>query len=452
MPIHGPSTHHAKAMALAALLFLPAAGRAQVTRLIQDVAIPKRSVCVGEEVEVTVRASHPKGATRWVDVAIDGYPGSRRFLRFMGRPGPRLVHVAASSEGGLIESRTETLEVRDCQAPPALLVRARVNPYRPFTADFTVVPTLGSQPGSYRWAFGDGRTQTTRAPYVSHSYADSLDGSKPYATFVVDVSGPARRGAARYAVTLQDNYWHLKRQGIVQPRVTATPTMTRRAGEWVGTYAIRNLEPGALVFDAATTEFQYCDVGRPSRFAAVAPSVDALPPPPAGPNVPAGPTVPAITPRIPSGTVPAMVPHAPGMPAISVTTAPAGPANPTGHVGTAVATTIAGAPLTIAAGARQSRTIRLPDASLPSDVCGIAYHLSGRAATGEKAYASAYFVLRAPPQIARTVADAPLRQLLLALKGRGLIAAETEITHDTLYRLEQEGRIRQTATGWEMTR
>jgi hypothetical protein len=328
-------------------------------------------------------------------------------------------------------------------------VRARFNPYRPFTADFTVVNAKPPRTGSYRWNFGDGTSQVTSVPYASHFYGARLDGTRPYQTFTVTVAGPPG-GTGRYTVTLQDNYYHLKRQGIVQPRVSADRTLRLSGGKLVGSYTIRNLEAEPLVFDRAVAEFQYCDTSRRSSYASLAPnapelpSVPSTPAVPATPTVPSGPTVPAapgrsVTPGVASGVTaaPPVLATSP-TPALTATT------------GTTIPT-VAGTGVRVNAKALQHRTVTLDPAGIPNGVCGVGHHLAGRTSSGTRAYASVYFEIRPQPPLAQHRHDPQLKQLLLDLRARGLLRDETQVSYDELYRLEQEGKIRQTETGWERT-
>jgi hypothetical protein len=195
-------------------------------------------------VAVEVNTRHPIDPEGWVSVAINGYPGVRRYLHFRGRVGARMVRVVAATEDGLRDTWTDSVVVQDCRRQPFHDVRSRFNPYRPHTVDLTVRTHKSPSPnrGVYLWDFGDGTADTTALPFVSHFYGDHIDGSRPYEQFVVSVTDSDRELTTRHAVTLRSVYYDNRKRGLIQPRVNTSGRL-ERWGRWLsGRYSIQNLE------------------------------------------------------------------------------------------------------------------------------------------------------------------------------------------------------------------
>ena len=353
----------------------------------------------------------------------------------MGRAGPRLIHVVASTDDGKIESKSEKIAVNDCKAPNFPLVRTGSNPYHAYTADFTVKNASNFPGASYLWDFGDGTPKVRAGSYVSHFYGDRIDGSKPYETFTVTVSHPSTSSVAHYAVVLHDNYYYLKKQGIIQPKVSANRELVPSGSKLVGTYTIRNLEAEGLVFDRAVTEFYYCDPDRRSSFLQFLPKEPNFP---SGPGFPSGPAIPSV-PNIPNAPGRSIV--TPITPVITPSRTARSPTLP--HLPT-------GGGITVQAKQLYNGFVTFEASGIPQDACAIGHHLSGRTNSGVKAYASVYFELRSNHLRAQQVTDAKLNELLVTLIQQGLVQDETQITEEELYRLEQEGKIRRTERGWEV--
>lgn len=435
----------------------------------------KTGVCREEVFLVEVDARHPSG-TGWVTVLIDGYPGSRRYLQLHGEPGPRRVHVSASTEDGLIETRTLEIPVLDCELTGEPRVRSRFNPYHPYTVDFVIENAEAVEPwfkNGYHWNFGDGAVAVTSYPYASHSYLNRLDGSVPYQSFTVSVAnepgpwGPAEVDRS-YSVTLQNNYYHAKKQRIVQP-VTVSSRLERRGGHLVGTYRLRNLESVPVIFQSATIEERFCDPNRSANPAPVLPSqviyqgarsaaaaiaagksspdlVEAekirlslagLPadavviPPRLNPEDPSPLSLESLDAFFPSGEPPAQ-----GAGAVPVVTTP--PA--TGASGVVV----------LPAKHDHVGFVTLDYARISEAMCGVGYHLKGVTADGLPAYASFYFAVKENPSLKQRVTDPAMKAFLKEILRLGMVPGGRTVTQEDLYRLEQQGRIRRTVNGWEV--
>lgn len=442
-----------------------------------------RFVCVGEVLHVNVTAQHPRGSGFPVAIAIDGVVGSRRFLQFFGDPGPRRITVTAQTEEGDLETLSQEILVDSCtvNAPP--LVHSRVNPYHPGFVDFTVSGTFGVGPDfrGYYWDFGDGSTAATMESYLSHDYRGSLDGAAPYHSLIVQVSNQPIVGGVpasgslvrRYALTMMDSYWFSKRKGILQPPATTNVTMERRGDHLVGSYSIRNLEAEPVVFQYAEIEELPCEPGERSRRRQVLPSdvifqggygVDLKDPDLQGdPSFQAAMDLKASISWLPEDAwvVPPVVePKAPeklagktaaavGRKAARASAASAAVANP-------VFPPIPGPPgpesgfVVVPAQHTHQGFLTVRADSMDSKTCNVAYHLLGETLSGQRTYASLYFEVRENPALVSQVKDKDLSIFLKALLDRGLVPDLSFISHEDLYRLEKEGKIRRTPTGWEV--
>ena len=436
----------------------------------------KTGVCRGEVFQVKVKTAHPAGAGHFVSTTVDGYPGDTKYLQFQGEHGERLVQVSAATEEGLVESRSLTVPVLKCVLESMPRVRARFNPYHPYTVDFVVEnPDELTFFSRYEWSFGDGSVGVTTQPFISHSYADRLDGSVPYQTFIASVAnqpGPVGGGTIgrEYAVTLQNNYYSARQRGIVQPPVTTSGRMETRGGRLVGTYRIRNLEAAPIIFQSARIEDRPCDLARASITSSTTPvqvilqggfSLErAASTGTAGADVAAalqikrslGSLLPADAVVIPPRSKPtdptplklddldAYFPN--GEP----------PAPP---VGSAPVPTILPAPgasgvVVLPAKHVHDGFLTLDARRISEGICGVGYHLTGVTAAGQPAYVSLYFDVRDNPALKRQVTDAAMKAFVIEILNRGLVPSRSKVTQEDLYRLEQQGLIRRTQLGWEV--
>jgi hypothetical protein len=442
-----------------------------------------QGVCRGEVFRVAVE-TRPPVPGQWVSVAIDGYPGSQRFLQFGGEASTRLVHVVAATAGRPPQSTSLKVPLRDCEVTPAMRVRSRFNPYHPYTVDFTVESDAKSDSmGSYHWNFGDGAVATTSDPYVSHSYFERLDGSVPYQTFVVTVSREPRSAIGRrpvsriersYAVTLQNNYYPAKKAGILQPPAMTSGRTEAHGLQRVGSYRIRNLEAEPIIFQTATIENRPCNVPTStSPTSTTAPTTPAAvlfqggvalelagQPSAMGPSLRAAldlkrsmPSLPVdaivIPPRMPDGAGLtrndlrrldgssrsrglATLPTVPGRPG-----GPATPVIPSSGV------------VVIPGGQMHEGFLTIDTTQVPQGTCEVGYHLKGASQSGRPAYANLYFTVRDNASLRSRVTDGGTRTFLLELYRRGLVRGAT-VTQEDLYRLERRGKIQRTSRGWEI--
>lgn len=433
----------------------------------------KTGVCREEVFSVKVAARHPSGAG-WVSVTVDGYPGDHRYLQFRGEPGMRRVNVSASTEDGQIETRTLEIPVLDCTVEGEPRVRSRFNPYRPYTVDFVIENADAVEPwfkNGYHWNFGDGSVAVTPYPYISHSYLERLDGSVPYQSFTVTVSNePGQFGPAEvdrsYSVTLQNNYYHAKKRGIVQP-ITISSRLERRGGHLVGTYRLRNLEGVPIIFQSATIEDRFCDPNRSANASPVLPSqviyqggrsaAAAIAAGKSSPDLVEAEKIRLSLPGLPADAVvfpPRLNPEDPSPLDLEALDAyfPQGepPAQGPGSVPVVTVPPPPGASGAVVLPAKHDHTgfLTLDATRFSEGICGVGYHLKGVTADGLPVYASFYFAVQDGPK--QRLTDPRMKTFLKEVFRRGLVPSRSKITQEDLYRLEQEGRIRRTVNGWEV--
>lgn len=450
-------------------------------------SIPARpspwSICAGEVLHVEVAAQHPLGPGHPVAVSIDGTVGDETFLQYFGDPGPRKILVTAATEQGDVENVVKEVLVDSCTVNDLPQVRGRVNPYRPGFVDFTVSGgNFGPDFTAYHWAFGDGETGATTERYVSHDYRAVLDGTAPYHSVTVQVSNQPFTGntpapgalVRRYALSLMDSYWFSKQKGILQPPASTGVVLESRGTQLVGSYRIQNLEQEPLIFQYAEVEELECEPNVPSRRRQVLPSdvifqggygvelddpdlqgdpgfqaamdlkesIAWLPedawvvPPVIDPDKPKGVKGKSTAPL----SAPLTVQAARASNPVATPTFPSIPHPPGAESGFVV----------VPAGHVHEGFLTLEASKIDSGICNVAYHLLGETASGLRAYASLYFEVRANPALTGEVKDKTLAQFLETVLDRGWISDPTFISHEDLYRLEQEGKIRRTPAGWEV--
>jgi hypothetical protein len=444
-------------------------------KLIDSITLSSTNACVGEPIKVVVQLRQPQPKNT-VAVRINGLTGSRQHLQFFGRPGKRRIHVAAANAAREVESQVKEVSVRDC-GRRYLRVSTRPNPYHEFHVDFTVVNHQEAGPRArYEWDFGDGKRARTAVPYASHDYSGSLGSDGTAKSFDVTVSlasaGPfAAAQGIKKTVTVFSNDDRRRRQGFARAWTTTSGTL-RATERWLaGSYTIRNPGSDWMQFDGATVEYQPCDPDQRSRYAQATPASmllrDGSPTSPSLPEdpgtapttpvaVPVGPgaapvvrTLPAATVASPTtatiGTIAPSVPAA-GVSSGTAVVTPTGPGLSGAAPPAATSTSVR-----LGAGQEHRGFVSVRQAELPADVCGLAYHLSGRTAGNLPAYASLYFRARSNPELAAPVADAAMRSFLDEVSRR-FATGRPVISQEDLYRWEQEGKVKRSVNGWEVVR
>ncbi|MCB1036584.1 MAG: PKD domain-containing protein [Acidobacteria bacterium] len=438
------------------------------------------SICLGEVLEVVVSAQHPVDPAVRVSVAVNGLPGERRFLQFFGEPGPRRIHIAAQSEDGLVDGASQVLDVGPCEVTEIPRVFSRQNPYRPGRVDFHLdhLEGLGPDFTGFYWDFGDGEGTYSDQAYVTHDYRQSLDGTSPYRTFLVQlatqpfVNGQAPAGSLvrRATASAGDSYFFAKERGFLLPPVDHEPVLEHRGDQLVGFYSLRNLENEHIIFQHVTQETFACDPARSGRRDTRLPAdvifqggVDLE-----DPDFVESPSyqlslqirddlywLPEDTQVIPPAYDPDHPPawwggkstgggnlsqvHARGTSVTGPVFPPIPP--PTGSGSGYVV---------LPGGHTHEGFLTLQASDFDPSECNVAFHLVGETTKGQRVYASLYYELRENPSLSGAVKDKFPAQFLSVLLDRGWIPDPTEIKDEDLYRLEQEGKIRRTPAGWEV--
>ncbi len=443
------------------------------------------SLCRGEVLEVVVSTTHPTIAGGFVGVAIDGYPGPRRFLQWGGDPGDRLVTIAASTADGIVESLSLPIRIDACELSQVPRLTSRGNPYRPYEADFVVAnaAALGPDFNGYHWHFGDGDTAFSAESFVSHDYSRSMLGTTPYRTFLVQLAtqpfvngvAPANSLVRRTTVTVGDPYFFSKQKGILQPPVVHDSVLERRGEQLVGAFSIRNLERDHLVFQYAELEQLPCDTTADSSRSQVLPSdvlfqggLDLLDPEVANdPAVAAAEDVRNSIAWLPGDAVVVPPTWDPDQSASWLGGKSSGAGGDEGGLereqaagkGQVGVPTFPPIPppsgpdsgfLVLPAESTHSGHLTLAARDFDPAVCAIAYHLLGESLGGQRVYASLYYEVQPNPATSGKLKDPALATFLYKLIQLGLVADSTHITHEDLYRLERTGKVRRTAAGWEV--
>jgi hypothetical protein len=464
--------------------------------LISNVHVNGRQFCPGEEVVVEVTTKHPEDPGKWVNVVIQGYPGNKRYFYFEGEPGKRFIQIVASTEDGYSESKIEEVTIKKCRKRPFHKVRARINPYHPYTVDFLIVNRENILPGTdFYWTFGNLISRITDVPYISHNFEDQIDGSKPYDNFLISVTDGRDHITTNYNLAIQNNYYSSKKKGIIYPPANTNGRLEDRGRWMVGTFSLKNLENEPVLFTRAIGEYQYCDRKRISTYFDIAPA-DVIfqgneedeeggeepetPTPPDTPTVPTIPTTRTVTSgkmgtagntiRIPEGPLaisisPAKVSKTakssqnPALKADSMIVSPS--LNP-GKTKVMVVpdqsviidfnqndqSDVEGFVLIPGRHTHQG-FFSIRSNSIPDNVCGLGYHLIGRTNSGLEVHASLYYEVKTNPLYTEIVVEQAFKDFLNELINRGMVTNPNEISEQDLYRLEQEGKIRRTVHGWE---
>jgi hypothetical protein len=233
--------------------------------LIQNVELDPPALCSGDSSLVRVETSHPEGDKNPVLVNINGLAGAERSLQFEGLPGPRLVNVSASTAEGYVDGGTWEVEVIDCgPVQPVARLSVGMNPYHPYLVDFLVDNAVDVAPEGtqYEWDFGDGLTETTSVPFVSHSYKEALLPERERVSFQAAVTLRLPDGTSLQApktVSIWNAYAGSRKHGLIQPLLTYDPELISSDAQLVGKYTLRNLEEAPIVFTRRRVDLQPCD-------------------------------------------------------------------------------------------------------------------------------------------------------------------------------------------------
>jgi uncharacterized repeat protein (TIGR01451 family) len=198
-------------------------------------------------------------------VFINGLPGVQRALQFEGLPGPRLINVSATTNEGYVDGGTWELEVIDCgPEQPFARLWVGINPYHPYTVDFLVANAAEIAPDGtqYDWDFGDGSTESTMVPFISHSYEGALLPDQEHLSFQASVTLQLPDGTSLgtpTTVSVWNDYAASRNRGLIRPLLANQPELTLSGNQLTGEYSLRNLEDEPILFTERQVQFQPCD-------------------------------------------------------------------------------------------------------------------------------------------------------------------------------------------------
>jgi hypothetical protein len=235
--------------------------------LITDVTVSTTTPCSNQPVLVTATTRTPSDATGTLpEVSVNGSPasatatGARRTVQFVGT-GPRKILVTARS-GNVSASRMIDVNVGTCaQKYPRLVVTSAPRPYE---VEFAVTnPSDVAGTGlKYAWVFGDGQQLETTDPWVSHSYAGSVNATTAdlvfEATLTVKRTGQPDLVVPK-SVVIRNMYALMAARGFVRPLVTTDSRLSYNDRALEGSFTLRNLETGAINFTKQQVQRQFCD-------------------------------------------------------------------------------------------------------------------------------------------------------------------------------------------------
>lgn len=235
--------------------------------LIDHVDLSKTDVCVNEPVTAAVSTvAEVSPVTTTIDLQVTDH----RTFQFRGLPGPRYITVIVSGPNGTLESRTVTINLKDCGtafAGAALVVRPSL--YDLNSAEFRVLnpDEIQGANRSFVWTFGDGTSATTTVPYAEHSYDAAVGTDEEYDVFDASLR-VVRSGhpdiVVPKTVTLWNRYAVIKHKGLLQPRAEGAEHATLSGPTYTADIAIQNKEATALPFSQEVIERQFCDPDRDS--------------------------------------------------------------------------------------------------------------------------------------------------------------------------------------------
>jgi hypothetical protein len=250
--------------------------------LIQNVTVDKNPVCLGDELTVSVVATHPDGPPNTVEVQVNGAAGATQFFNFAGLPGPHQIAVTATTLDGYTDSRLITVNVVTCSgSSPKPRIRIGPNPYHHNTVDLTVsnAADYSPRPTAYDWTFGDGTTQTTTSPYATHDFSHAFAFDVPYAYLTASVAAHTARGqlVSHKTVGLPSRYFAERQRGILQPPAHEGALSVSASGA-SATYTLFNPEAQSLTLSAKQLEYQPCDPAQTTTYGPVLTTSVVMPP------------------------------------------------------------------------------------------------------------------------------------------------------------------------------
>jgi len=202
--------------------------------IIDEIQVEKSEVCEGEENLVQVKAHTADGSDAFLRFVIAGQAGPSVPLKSYLLPDgeiPRRVITIFGRNGVSTSAPVPRFAIKRCAPDRALLlgyrVRANAIDEIEFTANVVHIDkALVSRPAQYRWNFGDGTTQVTSEPHVTHNYA-RREQRAMYSHYLVqaearDEFGESLRGRASLEF-LNLGFQDLQKLGVVSLEAQGMP-------------------------------------------------------------------------------------------------------------------------------------------------------------------------------------------------------------------------------------
>jgi hypothetical protein len=261
---------------------------------IADISVEKDEVCQGEPSRIRMTPRDKRGEEKWLTPLIDGKRGWEvPFIAQPSEPGMRKVQVsladARTPDGGAVSTDVYIL-VKDCMAPFPLYLTALPAPpddgYIAFEARMFDGPAWEAfnkagpghgkvplaNPASYRWTFGDGKTETSTTSDIRHHYPQEADRPDERATMYVasvdalDASGN-KMATAYAAVELLNLLRAFKREnGLIKLVIEQSPMASKGPdGSMFTDVTAVNIDPVETArLTQLTVTFKPCDGSDPT--------------------------------------------------------------------------------------------------------------------------------------------------------------------------------------------
>ena len=242
----------------------------------ESVHVEKTSVCINEDVKISVSARGVNGSDANCMVMIGDQPSNPAILRF-ATPGKKsvLILVKDFTSQKVVKHESVDINVENCQCDNPLIVTAK-----PSSENSGIIIITAAKPdgplgngASYRWNFGDGTTAVTDCPYATHDYRRRKQ-DRTLSTFVVEVAAlDAGNGnyAGRTSVTIPNlNYWSsLLGSPSIPVIYSRFPTVTD--GIYTVDVEMNNIYDNIIEFDDAEIEIKpYGSASQPQKMYAYA--------------------------------------------------------------------------------------------------------------------------------------------------------------------------------------
>jgi len=235
--------------------------------LIDEVVVEKPELCAGEETLITVRAHTPDGSDAELHYLIGSGTGQsvpvRAWADEQGRP-PELQLTVFGKNNAATTVPVPPLRIKPCRVDTFAVLSHRSLPNRWGSFEFRAqLRQAGKEAGKtppqarrYVWNFGDGKSEETRGPEVTHSYEERGQQTL-YSQFLVRVDVATRDGrslVARDALQLPNPaYESWTRKGIVSLVVALDPPfpVVSASGRVEQGVRLRHYRPDPVAIESA---------------------------------------------------------------------------------------------------------------------------------------------------------------------------------------------------------